>query len=373
MTNPVLFSNSAKTTLAGSITNVATTANLAPGSGALFPSPGVGQYFKGTFIDQATGLLREIVHVTGIVGDTITMVRAQEGTTALGWLAGDIFANFMTAGTAALFRQAAVAIDLSTTDVANVLPMTHLPASNTVGGIPAVTLHAGNPNGSVAGNASVNGASDMCYDTTNKALYVCTTTGVGGVAVWSPTALAAIPAGTVSDFAGTVAPAGYLPCDGSAVSRATFAALFSAIGTTWGIGDGSTTFNVPNLSRRTTIGSGGSGSGTIGNAVGNVGGEENHTLTVAELAVHNHTVSDPTHAHINGLADSGGGSYYGMAAAAGATSTPTDRDGLIGGLLNGNSYVTSNNGTGIGINNSGTNTPHNTMQPSAVVLKIIKT
>lgn len=55
------------------------------------------------------------------------------------------------------------------------------------------------------------------------------------------------PAGHVIAFAGTSAPSGYLTCDGSAVSRSTYSALFSAIGTTWGAGDGSTTFNLPDL------------------------------------------------------------------------------------------------------------------------------
>ena len=75
-------------------------------------------------------------------------------------------------------------IDL-TAEVKNILPLTNLPASNTSGGGLSVTkLNAGNPNGSVAGNANVNGASDFCFDTTNKILYVCTTTGTTSTAVW---------------------------------------------------------------------------------------------------------------------------------------------------------------------------------------------
>lgn len=54
-----------------------------------------------------------------------------------------------------------------------------------------------------------------------------------------------LPAGSVIAFAGSSAPTGYLDCDGSAVSRTTYADLFAAIGTTWGVGDGSTTFNLP--------------------------------------------------------------------------------------------------------------------------------
>src|ERR1700685_3189784 len=98
MANTILAANNANTTLAGSISNTATTANLAAGTGVLFPSPSGGEYFVGTFTDAATGLLREIVHVTNVTGDTITMVRAQEGTTGLNWSANDLFANLWTAG-----------------------------------------------------------------------------------------------------------------------------------------------------------------------------------------------------------------------------------------------------------------------------------
>jgi len=55
------------------------------------------------------------------------------------------------------------------------------------------------------------------------------------------------PAGTIITFGGASAPTGYLACDGSAVSRTTYADLFAALSTTWGTGDGSTTFNVPDL------------------------------------------------------------------------------------------------------------------------------
>lgn len=94
----LLFANRANSTLAGSISNVAVTANLSSGTGALFPNPGAGQYFIMTFADAATGLLREIVHVTARAIDTITIVRAQEGTTALAWTAGDLASNLHTAG-----------------------------------------------------------------------------------------------------------------------------------------------------------------------------------------------------------------------------------------------------------------------------------
>lgn len=94
----LIAANNAQSTLAGSISNTATIANLASGSGILFAAPSVGQYFVGTFTDAATGLLHEIVWVTNVTGDQITMSRAQEGTTGLNWSANDLFGNLMTAG-----------------------------------------------------------------------------------------------------------------------------------------------------------------------------------------------------------------------------------------------------------------------------------
>jgi len=95
--------------------------------------------------------------------------------------------------------------------------------------------------------------------------------------------------GQMIEFAVATAPLGFVPCDGAAISRTGNAGLFNVAGTTFGVGDGSTTFNVPAMARRTVVGSGGSGTGTLGNAIGNTGGEENHQLTVPELASHTHT------------------------------------------------------------------------------------
>lgn len=101
------------------------------------------------------------------------------------------------------------------------------------------------------------------------------------------------PAGIVMPFAGSVAPNGWLLCDGSAVSRSEYADLFTALGTTYGAGDGSTTFNVPDLAGRVVIGV----SGT--HALGSTGGEASHTLTESELPAHVHEV--PSHSHANDI------------------------------------------------------------------------
>lgn len=167
-----------------------------------------------------------------------------------------------------------------------------------------------------------------------------------GTVVQIPIFVAAVndvPTGTIFDFGGTATPTGYLPCDGASVLRASFAALFTAIGTTWGSVDG-THFNVPNLNRRATIGSGGAGTGTIGNAVGNTGGAETHTLLTAEMPSHTHAspTGFPLHTdNTTGLTDTGG-VYY-----------KTTNDGQLA--------------------NTGGGGAHNNMQPAAVVLKIIKT
>lgn len=99
MANQFLFANNASTTLAGPITLSATQLTVQSGAGAEFPSPGAAQQFSATLTDAATGLLNEIVYCTARSGDTFNpILRAQEGTAALNWLAGDIVANLLTAG-----------------------------------------------------------------------------------------------------------------------------------------------------------------------------------------------------------------------------------------------------------------------------------
>lgn len=102
------------------------------------------------------------------------------------------------------------------------------------------------------------------------------------------------PAGIIMPFAGTVAPQGCLFCDGSAVSRTTYATLFAVIGTTYGAGDGETTFNIPDLTGRVVIGVSNS------HALGTTGGSETVTLTDDQLPEHSHVV--PQHGHENNFA-----------------------------------------------------------------------
>jgi microcystin-dependent protein len=96
-----------------------------------------------------------------------------------------------------------------------------------------------------------------------------------------------MPVGSLLPYAGASAPAGYLLCDGGPVSRTTYADLFAVCGTTYGAGDGSTTFNLPDCRSRAVFGAG-PGPGLTNRARGATGGEEKHLLTIAEMPSHTH-------------------------------------------------------------------------------------
>ena len=93
-----LFKNNAISTLAGPISAVATTINVASGSGVLFPSPSGGQVFALTLVSASNPTALEIVYCTAVTGDTLTVVRGCEGTTAQPFLAGDFADHRLTAG-----------------------------------------------------------------------------------------------------------------------------------------------------------------------------------------------------------------------------------------------------------------------------------
>lgn len=98
------------------------------------------------------------------------------------------------------------------------------------------------------------------------------------------------PTGTVIYTLSTNVGEGWLLCDGSAVSRSSYAALFNEIGTRYGAGDGSTTFNLPDFRGRSPIGAG-SGSGLTNRDINTkYVGEESHTQTVAEMPAHTHDI-----------------------------------------------------------------------------------
>lgn len=118
--------------------------------------------------------------------------------------------------------------------------------------------------------------------------------GFDGTSVGWTTSI--VPTGTVLPFAGPTAPAGFLLCDGSAVSRTTYSNLRAVIGDAFGIGDGVNTFNIPDLRGRTPIGVDGSANrvtsaslnGANADTLGGTGGLETHSLTSAENGPHTH-------------------------------------------------------------------------------------
>ena len=108
----------------------------------------------------------------------------------------------------------------------------------------------------------------------------------------------AVPTGSVHLMATTTAPSGYLKCNGAAVSRTTESALFAIIGTTWGEGDGSTTFNLPDLRGEFVRGWADNGSVDSGRSFASSQSDQNkqHNHGVTDGG-HNHSINDPGHIH----------------------------------------------------------------------------
>ena len=150
-----------------------------------------------------------------------------------------------------------------------------------------------------------------------------------------------VPTGGIVEYAGTTAPNGWLLCDGSAISRTTYADLFEVIGTTFGEGDGSTTFNLPNRKNKTGVGV--DSSSTHFSTLGATYGEETHKLTIDEM---------PKHRHEMIMRNTGTNYYenpYPPYTAVGATTNSSD-----------------------GMLYSGGDQPHNNIQPSIAMNYIIK-
>lgn len=104
-----------------------------------------------------------------------------------------------------------------------------------------------------------------------------------------------LPVGCIVPFTSDVVPENWLLCNGQAVSRTDYDLLFSIIGTSYGVGDGSTTFNLPDLRGRVPLGKGtgtGAGGETYNFELGNKGGEYSHILTVGEMPSHTHIIAD---------------------------------------------------------------------------------
>ena len=159
-----------------------------------------------------------------------------------------------------------------------------------------------------------------------------------------------LPIGSITAYGKETAPANWLICDGSAVSRSTYADLFAVIGTKYGEGDGSTTFNLPNLKGRVPVGL--DSSDTDFNTIGKTGGEKKHKLTIEELAEHAHDIHGNTNTY-----SASDVNYY---------QTSSIFAGYAGGEQKNLFY------NAFGAEKTGGDQPHNNLQPYEVSNFIIK-
>jgi microcystin-dependent protein len=195
-----------------------------------------------------------------------------------------------------------------------------------------------------------------------------------------------MPAGSVQMYAGSTAPSGWLSCDGTAVSRTTFADLFAVLGTTYGSGDGSTTFTLPNMKGRVPVGL--DSAQTEFDVLGETGGAKTHTLSTAEIPSHSHTIdhnhaaftttgSEGAHTHpittdtLTSVVSHGHGA--GSEVMGGSGSTPSGTGSSTTNSAGAHNHsIDVPNFTGSS-GNQGSGEAHNNLQPYIVLNYIIKT
>jgi len=191
------------------------------------------------------------------------------------------------------------------------------------------------------------------------------------------TASSNTPPGIMLPYGGSSAPAGYLLCNGAAVSRATYAALFAITGTIYGVGDGATTFNLPSMNGQVPMGAGtysDAYSGSTTRTLGQMTGQEKVSLVLAEIPAHNHG-GGSSHSHfiaspVGAVTANISASNY--MATQGNVPPFIDENYMLGGTPTG-ATVGLTSSVSVNIPSDGSNNAHTNMQPSVGVNYIIKT
>lgn len=198
----------------------------------------------------------------------------------------------------------------------------------------------------------------------------------GPQGIQGPIGATTIPAGAIMMWTTLTPPAGWLLANGIAVSRTTYSVLFTAIGTSYGTGDGSTTFNIPNLTARVPVGYDAS---TIDfNAVGKTGGEAKHILLPNEMPSHNHAIDPPNtvtdtqgnhqHTSVDGgnIVTTAATNFAGLSVSAGGNPS-SPYTSFAGNHAHNLDIPSFNSGT------AGSSLSHNNLQPYLTLPFIVKT
>lgn len=263
--------------LASNVTNVATQITL--DNATNLPSPPF------ILVLNPDTNIEEIVLVdadqTGVVSPTFKVTRAQDGTTAQTHTAGQVVRHMIVGSdlqavsthTDATAAHGATGAVVGTTNTQTLTNKTLTsPKINENVALTATSTELNLLDGATVSTAEINYLDGVTSNIQTQFDNLVT-----------------VPSGVISAFAGSTAPTGWLICDGTAVSRSTYSALFAIVGTTYGSGDGSTTFNLPNLKGRVAVGR--DNTQTEFDTLGETGGAKTHTLTESEMPSHTHTLN----------------------------------------------------------------------------------